>query len=93
MQIYASAQLSLSVELFVLFPMVRRQLDSLPLVVVTCTSAVVSVSLTASLSLTVGIISFVGLLVIILLCPLLFVHWQSHKETIHGPWDEAIPSI
>lgn len=24
-------------------------------------------------------------------CPLLFYHFQSAKQTIHGPWDEAVP--
>ena len=23
------------------------------------------------------------------ICPLLFFHLQSYKQTIHGPWDEA----
>jgi len=82
-----------TVELFVLFPMVRRYLDSFPLVIVTCAAALTAVGLTASLSMTVGILSFVGLFVVILLCPMVFVHWQSYKETIHGPWDEAIPTI
>ncbi len=43
--------------------MVRRHLDSLPLVAVTCLAAFASVALTASLSLSIGILAFVGLLV------------------------------
>ena len=64
-----------------------------PLVSVTFVASASSVALTASLSATVSIIALVALVVVILLCPLLFVHWQSYKETIHGPWDEAVPSI
>ena len=73
--------------------MIRRHLSGYPLVCVALIASAAAVIITASLSFTVSIITFVGLVVIILLCPLLFVHWQSYKETIHGPWDEAIPSI
>ena len=73
--------------------MVRRHLTGFPLVFATLVASASSVALTASLSATVSIIALVGLVVVIILCPLLFVHWQSYKETIHGPWDEAVPSI
>ncbi|KAG8230312.1 hypothetical protein J437_LFUL000582 [Ladona fulva] len=28
-----------------------------------------------------------------ILCPCMFVLWQTHKDNIYGPWDEAIPLI
>ncbi|XP_046391348.1 phosphatidylinositol N-acetylglucosaminyltransferase subunit C [Ischnura elegans] len=28
-----------------------------------------------------------------LLCPIMFVRWQAHKDNIYGPWDEAVPVI
>jgi phosphatidylinositol glycan class C protein len=73
--------------------MVRRYLAGYLLVAVTVGAAAAAVTATAALSVTVAIIACVVLGVVILVCPLLFVHWQTHKETIHGPWDEAIPSM
>jgi hypothetical protein len=41
----------------------------------------------------IGLYAAVALLVIGLLCPALFIHWQNYKDTIHGPWDEAVPKF
>ena len=30
---------------------------------------------------------------VMLVAPWLFVRWQAHKDTINGPWDEAVPNI
>ena len=34
-----------------------------------------------------------SLLLVTVASPWLFVRWQRHKDTIHGPWDEAVPKI
>lgn len=85
--------LSVAVELFVLFPMVRKHLENISLLTVTSIAAASSVALTACLAISVSVMALIGLLIVILVCPMLFVHWQSFKTTIHGPWDEAVPSI
>ena len=41
----------------------------------------------------IGLYAAVALIIIVLLCPALFIHWQNYKETIHGPWDEAVPKF
>ena len=41
----------------------------------------------------IAIYAAVTLIVIVLLCPSLFIHWQNYKDTIHGPWDEAVPKF
>ena len=41
----------------------------------------------------IGLSAAVTLIAIVLLCPALFIHWQNYKETIHGPWDEAVPKF
>ncbi len=32
-------------------------------------------------------------ILVVLVAPSLFVRWQEHKDTINGPWDEAVPAL
>ena len=86
--------LSLSVVVFVLFPIFRLELSGRYLVIGTCITVACVVALTAlfyafSASVCVGL----AFTLVIGVCPALFVRWQTFKHTIHGPWDEAIPNF
>lgn len=89
--------LSLAAAAFVLFPVARRWLTECHLMVnLAATLAASSTALGCSLYLDmylVGAITVAASLAITLAFPALFVHWQSYKDTIHGPWDEAVPKL
>lgn len=89
----AFALLSLAVTTFVLFPRLRNHLWGNVLLVATAFVSTIAVAMTASVSISLSVLGFVCLTTVIFLCPTLLVHWQTHKTTIHGPWDEAIPTI
>ena len=86
--------LAISVVAFVLFPIFRLKLNHRSLFIITAITVICVVILTAyycsfklSLCVTVAISIITGV------CPALFLHWQTYKHTIHGPWDEAVPNI
>lgn len=86
--------LALSVEGFVLFPLFRRRLQGTLLVLVTTVTSVFLVAMTAHLvAFSVALLAATAFVIVTWMCPLLFVHWQTYKDTIHGPWDEAVPNI
>ncbi|EEB19195.1 Phosphatidylinositol N-acetylglucosaminyltransferase subunit C, putative [Pediculus humanus corporis] len=79
---HAFVLLTISVELFVLYPYFRYSI-----------MAFSTFFLLAAISLSLSI-SFLLLLIILnVVCPLLFVHWQKYKDNIYGPWDEAIINV
>ena len=47
----------------------------------------------SSTSYLIGLSAATSLITIVLFCPALFIHWQNYKDTIHGPWDEAVPKF
>lgn len=88
--------LSASVLTFVLFPIFRRTqiIGLVPNVVSSiCLCSLTIISSVSLSSCAFGLYAAVALIVIVLLCPALFIHWQNHKDTIHGPWDEAVPKF
>jgi phosphatidylinositol glycan class C protein len=86
--------LALSVVAFVLFPIFRLLLDGPMLLGVTLVTSICVVVLTAYYyAISASICAAAAFVIVIGLCPSLFVHWQSYKYTIHGPWDEAVPNI
>ena len=86
--------LSVSVVAFVLFPMFRLRLDGNFSVAIAVMSTVGLVVLTSiAHSLTAAICLLLTLLFVMVVSPALYVHWQIKKNTIHGPWDEAVPNI
>jgi len=52
-------------------------------------SALVSVSLLARVMPSYAVLAALLLILVQVVCPLLFHKLQAHKQTIHGPWDEA----
>ena len=86
--------LSVSVVAFVLFPMFRLRLDGNFSVAIAVMSTVGLVVLTSiAHSLTAAFCLLLTLLFVMVVSPALYVHWQIKKNTIHGPWDEAVPNI
>lgn len=86
--------LSLSVVAFVLFPIFRLELYGRFLVMVTLITVVSVVALTAQFyALSASVCASLAFVLVIGVCPALFVRWQTFKHTIHGPWDEAVPNF
>ena len=88
--------LTFSVVAFVLFPIFRFRLNGLTLL-----SVVFSIFVPCSILLTArfytysaAIFALIAFIIVVGICPRLFVRWQNFKLTIHHPqWDEAVPNI
>lgn len=82
---HAFVLLSLSVEAFVLLPLLMvkfgQSICVLLLIVSVTSGALWSVSTPMTLSF-ILLINFVNIV-----CPVMFLKWQVHKENIYGPWD------
>ena len=86
--------LAISVVAFVLFPIFRLKLNGIVLFVITVMTVIFSVILTGYYcSLKVSLFAAIAIGIVTGVCPALFLHWQTYKHTIHGPWDEAVPNI
>ena len=86
--------LSFSVVAFVLFPIFRLKLQGPILRTAAFMGMLISVGLTVWMyTAAAGVLAAIAFTFVMAVSPKLFVHWQNHKETIHGPWDEAVPNI
>lgn len=90
--LHTFAMLSCALIIFALWPSLLQQLRhaakwTLPWAAGTvCVCGVVSVG---TLWPAGALLLFLSLVVLTLVCPLLLVRLQRHKDNIHGPWDEA----
>ncbi|XP_066255310.1 phosphatidylinositol N-acetylglucosaminyltransferase subunit C [Euwallacea similis] len=80
--------LTVSTQLFVLSPILRRDLKK-PLVL-TVLVLVLDLYLLQAISLLVIGLFASGVILINLFCPFYFVRYQKFKDNIYGPWDEAV---
>ena len=86
--------LSVSVEIFVLFPIFRLKLREKPLLVSAIFGMICSVSLIFyTYTPAAGFLATISFIIVMGISPSLFLRWQNFKHTIHGPWDEAVPNI
>ncbi len=86
--------LSFSVVTFVLFPLFRLRLQGSFLVAVTLPTMICAVLLTSHFfSVASGILALSLFGLVLVVTPRLYLHWQGYKQTIHGPWDEAVPNF
>ncbi|GMH40411.1 hypothetical protein BSKO_08315 [Bryopsis sp. KO-2023] len=89
-------QILFALELYLLFPFVRRYVCQASMVVhlaLTLAMLAISVLLAAPLSVLLtsmycAVVGFVSLI-----CPLFLVNLHKFKAKINGPWDEAVPRI
>jgi len=84
----AFALLYLAVFCFVLVPMWSEAYNPNP--VKSLLTALVSISLLAKIMPSQAVLAALLLAFIQFICPLWFHKLQSYKQTIHGPWDEAV---
>ncbi|XP_072538445.1 phosphatidylinositol N-acetylglucosaminyltransferase subunit C [Salminus brasiliensis] len=90
--LHTFAMLSCALLVFALWPCLLHRLRdraewSFPLATgLVCTAGVGGL---ASLWAGGAVLLFLALIVVTLVCPMLLVHLQRHKDNIHGPWDEA----
>ena len=89
----AFALITVSVSAFALFPVFRAKLDGALSVgaAVAFSAAVIAACAHVSVGFATSAVS--SLFFVTVASPWLFVRWQRHKDTIHGPWDEAVPKI
>lgn len=80
--------ITVAIELFVLFPLLRHKLK---------TQFIMSIFLISFVTFALSSVSTIVMLLFIALifvtnivCPLLFIRYQTFKDNIYGPWDEAI---
>ena len=83
--------LSSAVTLFLLFPLLRSRVEDVTWLFRALVPLTLYLSFVVSLQLFVG----VGLTLTFVtgVAPWLFLRWQRCKNTIHGPWDEAVPYV
>lgn len=85
---HAFVLITVAIESFVLFPMLRNNLKQHYIITVGLTLIVLIILYAISLN---SVLFFIVLLFFMnLFCPMLFVRYQKYKENIYGPWDEAI---
>ncbi|XP_057651868.1 phosphatidylinositol N-acetylglucosaminyltransferase subunit C [Diorhabda carinulata] len=77
-----------AIEMFVLFPILCTALKN-PLYFVWIL-LIIDIYLLVYLSKLALILYMSTVVLISIVCPFLFVYLQKHKETIYGPWDEAV---
>lgn len=86
--------LSLSVEIFVLFPIFRLKLNGNLLLIIAIIGMICSVlCILATYSSAASFLATLSFFIVMGIAPWLFVRWQNFKHTIHGPWDEAVPNF
>lgn len=84
---HAFVLLSLSVEAFVLLPVLMVKLGQSVTLLVLIISVTITALWSLSSSMTVFFILFICFVNVV--CPFWFLKWQVYKENIYGPWDEA----
>ena len=89
----AFALITVSVSAFALFPVFRAKLDGAPSVSAATVFSAVVTAACAHVSAGFAATAASSLFFVTVASPWLFVRWQRHKDTIHGPWDEAVPKI
>jgi len=89
------AIISVAIELFALLPMLRRSVkmySSTLNIVITILFCMVTFGVLVVVSYTLSLVYVLGILFISLICPYWLIEIQKYKNTIHGPWDEAVPT-
>ncbi|KAI9333010.1 phosphatidylinositol N-acetylglucosaminyltransferase subunit C [Obelidium mucronatum] len=86
--------MSLSFEIFALFPILRRSLRAESRtndIVMASLLAVISLWCISTVSWRAFVVHFCVLLFVTFICPVWFLGVQKYKDEIRGPWDEAKP--
>ncbi|XP_064649729.1 phosphatidylinositol N-acetylglucosaminyltransferase subunit C-like [Lineus longissimus] len=87
------ASVTFAVEVFALWPQFRRKVKAhnprchVPMTIVT---GLVAAGCIYSVSTVMAVIFVIIHIFITFICPMLLIHLQPYKNTIHGPWDEAM---
>nr|AEE61510.1 unknown [Dendroctonus ponderosae] len=80
--------LALATQLFALSPILRNLFNHHP--IITAILFLIDLHFLLLIS-SVGAVLFLSAVFLInLICPVLFVKYQKHKDNIYGPWDEAV---
>lgn len=85
---HAFVLLSIAIKCFVLFPILKNKLKDSWLFTVMFLLIVIYALILVSPFIT--ILFILSLTFIVIVCPIMYVHYQKYKENIYGPWDEAI---
>lgn len=80
--------ITVAISCFLLFPLLRNKYRKSRAITLVLILSVLYVLFQVSLVMTILFLS--TLLFVGLVCPILFTKYQSYKQNIYGPWDEAI---
>ncbi|XP_050306693.1 phosphatidylinositol N-acetylglucosaminyltransferase subunit C [Anthonomus grandis grandis] len=80
--------LTVSTQIFVLSPILRKELHH-P-VILTVILLILDVYFLKILSNLLAVLFVACVVLINFICPMLFVKYQKYKDNIYGPWDEAV---
>jgi phosphatidylinositol glycan class C protein len=93
--LHVFAIMIIAIELFALFPYLRRSVKSSSTklhLAFTWSAAAATAALLAPLSSAGAVIYALILVTATFVSPAWLIHLQQYKNTIHGPWDEAVPT-
>ncbi|XP_012279271.1 phosphatidylinositol N-acetylglucosaminyltransferase subunit C [Orussus abietinus] len=86
--LHAFSLLTIAVLCFVLLPFVLSQIESKKLVALIF--AITTWYFLYPISITFSWVFVIATIFLYVICPLWYVKWQTYKENIYGPWDEAV---
>lgn len=85
---HAFVLMTVAIEVFVLFPVVRAKFKSTVLLAFILT--LITLYVLYNVSFTMTILLTLTLIFISFIFPIVFLRWQKYKNNIYGPWDEAV---
>lgn len=85
---HAFVLMTVAIEVFVLFPVVRVKFNSTVLLAFILT--LITLYVLYNVSFTMTILLTLTLIFISFIFPIVFLRWQKYKNNIYGPWDEAV---
>ncbi|KAI4469451.1 phosphatidylinositol glycan class c [Holotrichia oblita] len=85
---HALSLITVAISCFLLFPVLRNKYPKSIIITILLILSVLYILFKVSKVMTAVFV--ITLIFIGLVCPVLFIRYQSYKQNIYGPWDEAI---
>ncbi|KAK9679302.1 Phosphatidylinositol N-acetylglucosaminyltransferase [Popillia japonica] len=85
---HALSLITVAISCFLLFPVLRNKYPKSVIITILLIFSVLYILFKVSKVMTAVFV--IALIFIGLVCPILFIRYQSYKQNIYGPWDEAI---
>ncbi|XP_052788271.1 phosphatidylinositol N-acetylglucosaminyltransferase subunit C-like [Mya arenaria] len=91
--LHAFATVTFAVEIFALWPALRRNLrQSIQSshIAMTTVMTLLTLATMTCISIPATVLMCIAIVFITFVCPMLLISLQTYKNNIHGPWDEAV---